>query len=362
MNRFILHCDLDSFFASVEIRDNPVYKGKPVIIGADPKEGKGRGVVSTCSYEARKFGLHSGMPISQAFKRCPHGIYLRPNFEKYHRASNEVMKIIKSYSPLFQQVSIDEAYLDMIDICSKYGEVRNIIETLKNEIYMKIGITISVGCAHTKSLAKIASDYNKPNGITILKPESFKEVLKNMDITRIPGIGKKTKVNYYKKGIRKIGDILNTPLNKMIRKFGKSGEWAWKISNGLDSREVKEFEGERKSISKERTFLEDTDDFKGIITKLENINNNIHEKIIKHNIFYRTVTLKIRFEGYETYTRSRSVPYPIQDKKKVMKIILQLYKEFSNSGKKIRLVGIKLSNLEIKISSKQSDLMKYASI
>ncbi|MFX1337193.1 MAG: DNA polymerase IV [Promethearchaeota archaeon] len=361
MKRFILHCDLDSFFASVEIRDHPEYKGKAVIIGADPKEGKGRGVVSTCSYEARKFGLHSGMPISQAYKRCPHGIYLRPNFEKYHKASNDVMRIIKDYSPLFQQVSIDEAYLDLTNICSNFEEVLKKIAKLKNEIYENIGITISVGCAPTKSLAKIASDYNKPNGITMLKPESFKELIKDLDITRIPGIGKKTKVYYYKKGIRKIGDILNTPLNKMIRKFGKSGEWVWKVANGVDSREVKEFEGERKSISKERTFFEDTSDFEVILSKLEDLNERINKTIMKHNIYYRTITLKIRFEGFLTYTRSKTLAYPIQDKSKVIKVILELYKEFSHSEKKIRLVGIKLSNLEKNLSSKQCDLIKFAS-
>ncbi len=362
MNRFVLHCDLDCFFASVEIRDNPEYKGKPVVIGADPKEGKGRGVVSTCSYEARMFGLHSGMPISQAYKRCPHGIYLRPNFEKYHNASKEVMEIIKSYSPLFQQVGIDEAYLDLTEVCSNYREVRNIIEKLKIEIFKKVRITISVGSAPTKSLAKIASDYNKPNGITILQPKNFREFLKDMDITRIPGIGKKTKKYYYNKGIRKIGDILNTPLKKMIKLFGKSGEWAWKISNGLDSREVKEFEGDRKSISLERTFFEDTTDFNFILSKFEELNNKINKKVNKYNIFYRTITLKIRLEGFLTYTRSKTLPHPIQDKEKVLKVILELYKEFSNSGKKVRLVGIKLSNLEKNITSKQSDLMKFAMI
>jgi DNA polymerase IV (DinB-like DNA polymerase) len=361
MDRIILHCDLDCFFASVEIRDNPEYEGKPVIIGADPKEGKGRGVVSTCSYEARVFGLHSAMPISQAFKKCPHGIYLRPNFDKYHKASKAVMDIIKCYSSLFQQVGIDEAYLDITEQCSNYKEVHTIIEKLKNEIFEKIGITISVGCAPTKSLAKIASDYNKPNGITILKPDNFKEFLKDLDITRIPGIGKKSKLYYYKKGIRTIGDILNTPFKKMRVKFGKNGELVWKIANGLDKREVKEFDEERKSISKERTFLEDTSDFEYILRKLEDINERLNKTVIKHNIYYRTITLKIRLKGFVTYTRSKTLSYHIQNKEKVMKVILELYNEFSNS-KKIRLVGIKLSNLEKNITLKQSNLMKYASI
>ncbi|GAG74822.1 unnamed protein product [marine sediment metagenome] len=155
MSRFILHCDLDYFFAAVEARDNPKYIGKPLVIGADPKNGKGRGVVSTCNYEARKFGLHSAMPISQAFKRCPHGIYLHPNFEKYQKASKEVMEIVNSYSDMFQQVSIDEAFLDVSDKCTNYKEVRSLAEKLKNEVQKKVGITISIGCAPTKSIAKI---------------------------------------------------------------------------------------------------------------------------------------------------------------------------------------------------------------
>ena len=361
ISRLILHCDLDSFFASVEIRDNPLYKGKPVIIGADPKEGKGRGVVSTCSYEARKFGLHSGMPISQAFKRCPHGIYLRPNFEKYHDASEEVMEILKNYSSKFQQVGADEAYLDLTAKYSNFNEVKDVALKIQREVYEKVGITISIGCAPTKSIAKIASDYKKPNGITIVRPDDLKVFLSNMDITRIPGIGKKSKQYYQKKGIKVIGDIISTPLHVMIEKFGKHGKWVWEVANGLDNREVKEFHGSRKSISKERTFYQDTCDMKEIFTKLEELNDRIHKSILKHNIYYRTITLKIRFEGFLTYTRSKSLPLYIQDKNKVLDIILDLYKEFSNSKKKVRLVGIKLSNLEKNSISKQSNITNFIS-
>ena len=361
MSRLILHCDLDSFFASVEIRDNPLYKGKPVIIGADPKEGKGRGVVSTCSYEARKFGLHSGMPISQAFKRCPHGIYLRPNFEKYHEASEEVMEILKNYSSKFQQVGADEAYLDITEKCSNFNEVKDIALKIQREVYEKVGITISIGGAPTKSIAKIASDYKKPNGITIVRSDNLKMFLSNMDITRIPGIGKKSKKYYQKKGVNVIGDIISTPLYVMIEKFGKHGKWVWEVANGLDNREVKEFHGSRKSISKERTFYQDTYDMKEIFTKLEELNDRIHKSILKHNIYYRTITLKIRFEGFLTYTRSKSLQLHIQDKNKVLDIILDLYKEFSNSKKKVRLVGIKLSNLEKNSISKQSNITNFIS-
>ncbi len=359
MSRFILHCDLDCFFAAVEARDNPKYIGNPIIIGADPKNGKGRGVVSTCNYEARKFGLHSAMPISQAYKRCPHGIYLHPNFEKYHKASKEVMEIVNSYSDMFQQVSIDEAYLDISDKCKNVIEVRDLAKKLKDEVQKKVGITISIGCAPTKSIAKIASDHNKPNGVTVVKPEYIKKFLSPMDITRIPGIGKKSQLYYNKKGIKTIGDIINLTLPKMVQLFGKNGEWVWNVANGFDTREVKEFHGDRKSISKERTFFEDTDDFNEILSKLEEINNRIHKSVIKNKIHYKTVSLKIRLEGYLTFTRAHSFIHHIQDKKKVLRVITELTNEFSTMNKKVRLVGIKLSNLKKSPSTFQKTIINY---
>jgi len=362
MNRIILHCDLDCFFAAVEERDNPELKGKPVIIGADPKGGKGRGVVSTCNYEARKYGLHSAMPISKAYKLCPHGVYLHPSSKKYYEASDQVMDIIKTYSPTFEQVGIDEAYLDVSDICKNYTEAKKHAIKLKKEIFNKVGITLSVGISPTKSIAKIASDYEKPNGITVVEPPYIQNFLKDLEITRIPGIGKKSKIYYNKHGIYVIGDIIKTPLNKIIKKFGKYGGWIWKIANGLDDREVKEFHEERKSISKERTFFEDTDDFKLILSKLDEINNKIHKKLENEKIYYRTITLKIRLRGFLTYTRSKSLSYPILNKKKVLETVLELLNEFLKKNKKVRLVGIKLSNLEKNFNVKQTNLINYVEI
>jgi len=362
MERIILHCDLDCFYAAVEIRDNPQCKGNPVIIGADPKEGKGRGVVLTCSYEARVFGLHSGMPISQAYQLCPHGIYLKPDHKKYSKVSQEVMKYLEKYSKTFQQMGRDEAYIDLTDTCMNFNEAKEIAKCIQKEVSEKVGITISVGIAATKSLAKIASDYNKPNGITLFKPESYKEFLSPLDITCIPGIGKKTKIYFYKKGIKKVGDILNISLPKMIMLFGEQGKWIWKVVNGIDNRRVNEFYKGRKSVSAERTFYTDTDDFKEILLKLEEINKRLHETVKKNHITYKTITLKVRFEGYETYTRSKTLTYPIQNEKIVIKTILGLFKEFSKINKKIRLLGIKLSNLEKHQKTHQTDLWNYAYI
>ncbi|MFW9970436.1 MAG: DNA polymerase IV [Candidatus Odinarchaeota archaeon] len=362
MDRLILHCDLDCFFAAVEIRDNPQYKDKAVIIGADPKEGKGRGVIATCNYEARKYGLHSAMPISQAYRRCPHGVYLRPNGKKYINVSKEVMRILESYSNDFQRVGADEAYLELTGKVNDFEEARRIAKEIQKEILEKIGITISIGIAPTKSLAKIASDENKPNGITVVNPENISNFLKDLDITRIPGIGKKTKVYFYKKGLKKIGDIINTPLSKMIELFGKHGKWIWNVANGLDNRKVKEFHEERKSISAERTFYEDTDDFSIIMKKLEDINKKIHKMVCKYHISYRTITLKIRLTGFDTFTRSKSYDLPIRDESTVLKTVLDLYKEFKNSKKKIRLLGIKLSNFDRNIKIKQTNLLEYTRV
>jgi DNA polymerase IV (DinB-like DNA polymerase) len=355
----ILHCDLDCFFAAVEMRDNPELRNKPVIIGADPKEGKGRGVVSTCSYEAREFGIHSALPISQAYKLCPHGIYLQPSHKKYKKVSNQVMEIVSRYSPLFQQVSIDEAYLDISEKCENFQEAKQIAESIREEVKEKIGVTLSIGCSSTKSIAKIASDYNKPNGICIVPPEGIKDFLGDMHITKIPGIGKKTKKYFYREGIRKIGDLMELTLHQLMKMFGKHGKWIWKVINGRDKRRVKEFDEGRKSISKERTFYEDTKNFDKILEKLEEINEKIHYMLIKEKISYRTITFKIRFEDFETYTRSKSISYPICNKEIVLDTILDLYHEFTDSNKKIRLIGIKLSNFERTPKIKQASLLNY---
>ncbi|MFX1519823.1 MAG: DNA polymerase IV [Promethearchaeota archaeon] len=360
MGRIILHLDLDCFFAAVEARDNPEYKDKPLIVGADPKEGKGRGVVSTCSYEARKFGIHSAMPISKAYRLCSHAIFVRPNYEKYKEASEKVMEIIQSYSSAFQRGGIDEAYLDISKRCSNFKHAKNIAEQIQQEIHDKIGVTCSIGCAPTKSLAKIASDYNKPNGITVVEPEpeNIKSFLKDMDITRIPGIGKKTKKYYNEKGIHTIEDIFDTPLPKMIEFFGKYGKWVWQVAHGLDTRPVKEYHN-RKSISKERTFHQDIADVNNVLATFESLNGRIHENLRNHKIYYRTVTLKIRFEGFETFTRSKSVPHPIQDEKKAMRLVCELLKEFLDEKRRIRLVGIRFSNLHKNETTKQTTILNY---
>ncbi len=358
VNRWILHCDIDCFYASVEARDNPSYKGIPLIIGADPKAGKGRGVVLTASYEARKFGLHSGMPISRAYRLCPQGTYVRPIFKKYLAASKEVMKIISKYSTEFQRVGLDEAYIDISNTCFLPEDVKETAEKIQREVYKKVGITCSIGCAPTKSLAKIATDFHKPNGITLIEPNKTIDFLKDMDISCISGVGKKTKYFFYNKGVNTIGDLLEMPTPKIKALFGSLGLWVWKVAHGLDLRPVKEFH-ERKSISKERTFYSDTSDYNTIVSTFEKIADKLTKKLRKHGFSYRTVSIKVRFEGYITYIRSKTLAYPTNDKKNVLEVVFDLYNEFSEYKKKVRLIGVKLSNFEKTEKIKQLNLIPF---
>ncbi len=361
MDRIIFHVDLDCFFAAVEILDHPEYKGFPVIIGADPKKGKGRGVVSTCSYEAREFGLHSAMPISKAYHLCPQGIYVKADFKRIKEISEQVMNILKKYSPVFQQVGIDEAYLDMSEIAKNMNDANKIANKIKDEVQSEIGITCSIGIAFTKSLAKIGSDCNKPNGITLITRENYKTILSPLKITRIPGIGKKSKIHYKKCGFQLIRDFYKISKHKMIAKFGDRGRWIYNLINGNEKRKVHDsnYSHHRKSISKERTFYEDTDDYQEILKKITDLNDKIHDILEKKGFLYRTISLKVRFKGYETFLRSKSFNSAIRNKQKALEVVLELYKEFYIKKRKIRLIGLKFSNLKETEKTNQKKILDF---
>lgn len=349
----IFHVDLDAFFAAVEIRDNPDLKGKPVIIGADPKKGKGRGVVTTCSYEARKFGLHSAMPISIAYNLCPHGVYINGSYEKYEEVSQSVMHILRSYNVDFQQASIDEAYLDFSGYCNNFLDAYKIAVEIQSQIKKEIGITCSIGCSSTKTIAKIASDFNKPQGITIVEPEKLHEFLGQMDITKIPGIGKKTKLMFHRHDIFKIQDLYKTGLSNLVFMFGDYGIWVWNVIMGLDSRPIRE-NYNRKSIGKERTFMEDESRYEVIISKIEELNARIHTILEKQKYRYNTITLKIRLTGFITHTRSKTMKTAFRDEIKARRELEDMFNNFSFEKKKIRLIGVRFSNLEQDVSKTQT--------
>jgi DNA polymerase IV (archaeal DinB-like DNA polymerase) len=349
---------MDSFFASVEVRERPELKGLPVVVGSDPKGGAGRGVVSTCSYEARKYGIHSAMPISQAYKRCPHAVFLRGNMKLYGVVSANVMEILKRFSEKFQQVSVDEAYL------IPGPEIRNFEEAaldalqIKDEIKRQERITCSVGVGPNKLIAKIASGYQKPDGLTIVRPEDVRDFLFPLNVSKIPGIGEKTTDTLKLMRITKVEELANCDIQILSEKFGKMGLWMKQVANGLDFGEVREGEKGLKSISRHETFEEDTNDPVKINGALAMLAESVYRALLKHRFLFKTVTLTVRYEDFTTFTRSKTVPIWTSDIFVIKGTAVQMLSEFIGR-QKIRLVGVGVSKLR-EIDERQMLIADFA--
>jgi DNA polymerase IV (DinB-like DNA polymerase) len=343
--RIILHVDLDAFYASVEQRGNPAYRSKPLIIGADPKGGQGRGVVVTCSYEARKWGVHSGQPISRAYKLLPNATYIRPNFELYEQVSYDVMEHFRKFADKFEQVSIDEAFLEISQSCLKFGGPIELARQMKTELKESEQLTCSIGIAPNKSTAKIASDYKKPDGLTYVDADQVKEFLAPLPVSKISGVGKKTEQRLNQLGIKTIGELASYSPKALHNQFGKSGVWAWAIANAEEKVEIQETYV-MKSIGAEYTFDTDTDDWSAVDNQLAALIDTVHKRLSDEKMTYKTITLKIRFQGFETYTRARTLKFPMSTKGEIVEGIRELTNEFRNYRKRIRLVGARVSGLE----------------
>ena len=336
--------DLDAFYASVEQRGNPSLRGIPLIIGADPKGGRGRGVVVACTYEARKRGLHSGQPISIAYRLCPDGVYVRPNLALYGQVSADVMERLRKYADKLEQVSIDEAFLDVTRRCNEAGGPLELAKQIKAELKEKEGLTCSIGIAPNKSAAKIASDYQKPDGLTYIEPERVKEFLAPLPVSRISGIGKKTEASLNQLGIKTIGDLASYSPKSLYKQFGKTSVWLWAIANGEERVEVQE-NYEMKSIGGEHTFDVDTPDWAVVEEQLRLLVEYVHKRLLEANMEFRTVGLKIRFTGFETYTREKTLRFPTIEREAITATVHELIQEFRSHPKKVRLVGVRLSGL-----------------
>ncbi|MBN1350104.1 DNA polymerase IV [candidate division KSB1 bacterium] len=342
--RIIIHLDMDAFFAAVEQLDFPQYRGKPVIVGADPREGQGRGVVSTASYEARKFGIHSAMPISRAYRLCPNGIYVRPRGKRYSELSRQIMQILYDFSPGIEQVSIDEAFLDVTGCLKLLGDAPTIARNIKQRIRQETGLTASVGIASNKFIAKIASDLEKPNGLVIVEPGTEKAFLKDLPISKMWGIGKKTEPHIRKMGISTIGQLAEYDVKLLVKKLGKAGMHYWRLANGIDHRPVSAF-GPAKSMSEERTFEYDIDDVDILKRKLFEIAEDLGCALRRKHIKGKTITLKIRLEDFSTFTRSHSTVDYTDSSSLIYSTGLSLFENFDRMGMKVRLIGIGMSNL-----------------
>lgn len=342
--RLIFHLDMDAFFAAVEELDHPEYRGKPLVVGADPKGGTGRGVVSTANYVARQYGIHSAMPISQAYRACPHAIFVRGRYSRYSEISEQVMVILGEFSPIIQQISIDEAFLDMSRLTRLHGPPEAIARRLKDRIRGETGLTASVGVAPNKFLAKVASDLQKPDGLTICYPGEERSFLAPLPIRKLWGVGARTAEKLSRLGLKTIGDVAAMPQKQLIALFGKWGLHLWQLANGIDNRPVQSSRV-RKSISEETTFDEDIADFEIVEQMIFRIADRLSRSMRLKRLKGRTITLKLRWEGFETHTRSKTLPEYVDDADTLRAIAVSHFRHIAVPGRRVRLVGIGVSQL-----------------
>lgn len=342
--QIVLHADMDSFFASVEIRERPELKGLPVVVGADPRGGRGRGVVSTCSYEARKYGIHAAMPISQAYKLCPDAAFVPVNMKLYVQVSTNVMEIMKGFAEKFQQYSIDEAYLVPGPEIRSFEEAAITALRIKDEVQRQERITCSVGVGPNKLISKIASGFQKPDGLTVVRPADVRNFLFPLPVSKIPGIGERAAEYLKLMGITQVEELANCDIQRLSERFGKMGLWMKQVANGLDFSEVKEWEEAVKSITRSGTFEEDTNDPVKIADFLEMLAESVHRALLRNHFLFKTVTLKVRYEDFSTYMRSKTVPVWTSDIFVIKRTAMQLLSEFLGR-QKFRLVGVGVSRL-----------------
>ena len=343
VDRKIIHVDMDAFYASVEQRNNPELKGKPVVVGGRPDS---RGVVSTCSYEARKYGIHSAMPTSEAYRRCPHAVFISPaNFDEYRRVSLQIREIFREVTDLVEPLSLDEAYLDVTMNKLSEPSATRLAEWIRKRIFEETALTASAGVSYNKSLAKIASDWNKPDGITVITPDMAESFLKELPVKKFWGVGPVTAAKMKEEGIINGGDLRSWPLWKLSEKFGKSGPWYYNICRGIDERKV-EPSRSRKSLGKERTFSNDVDNLLQLADFLEKLCSAVWKELKEKELEGRTLTVKVKYADFRQITRSRSFYSPIADLKTFSSAALELLGETEAGIRPVRLLGVTVSSFK----------------
>jgi len=331
---------MDAFFAAIEVLDNASLKGRPVIVGGST----GRGVVSTASYEARRFGIHSAMPIFKAREKCPKGIFLPVRKDRYKEVSRKIMDILKGFTPLVEGVSIDEAYLDITGCEDLFGNAEEIARHIKTRIVKETGLTCSIGIAPNKFLAKIASDMHKPDGLTIISADGVDTFLSRLPVEKIPGVGKRTIKGLRHYGIKTAGDLKRFSKEQLLKDFGRFGGRLYELAKGTDNSPVVPYR-EVKSISSEETLPSDTCDFIILKEKLISHANKVAWRLRQEGLKGRTITLKIKFEDFSEISRSRTVAPSTDSTKIISDCAIKQLKDYP-LRKKVRLIGVAVSNLE----------------
>ncbi len=343
--RFIFHLDMDHFYTAVEERENPSIKGNPVVVGSDPKEGKGRGVVSTSNYQARAAGIRSGMPISQAWRLCPKAVYLPPNFPLYIRVSAEIMEVARRYAGKFEQWGIDEAFLDVSDKVKDWAEAEALARQIKQEIKDKTQLTASIGVGPNKLVAKVASDLQKPDGLTVVKEEDAEKFFEPLPVRKLLWVGRKTEAKLKALGVNTIGDLARYDPTALSSMFGVMGVQMHLMAKGLDPSEVEERLGV-KSVSHETTFEEDTTDRVAILQALDALCEDVQKEVAEQKLLFKTITVKIRYQGFETHTKSKTLPRLTGRVEDLKKTAHELLLPYLSADRKMRLIGVRVSSLE----------------
>ncbi|MFO8078755.1 MAG: DNA polymerase IV [Armatimonadota bacterium] len=342
--RIVLHVDFDAFFASVEVRRNPKLRGRPVIVGGTSN----RGVVSAASYEAREFGVHSAMPIWQARRRCPDGVFLPVDGEAYSEYSVRAREILAQFSPRMDPASIDEAYLDVTGSLRLFGGLEALLDRIRSDIRDELGITVSVGCAPNRLVAKIASDWDKPDGLTIVHPDELPERLFELPVDDIPGIGEVTAGKLAQMGVRTIGQLAKVPQTLLERHFGKHGTYLHRAAHGRDESPVPYYQpgdDARKQISREETLAQDTRDLEVLEQRLLALTEEVARRLRRRGQRARTVTLKVKLSNFKLFTRSETLQAPTELEDDIFSVARELLGRVRFGAQMARLIGVGVSNL-----------------
>jgi DNA polymerase-4 len=341
LQRKIIHVDMDAFYAAVEIRNNPTLAGKPVVIGGSPES---RAVVCTASYEARKYGIRSAMACSHAKRLCPHAIFLPPNFEAYSAVSQSIREIFSRHTNVIEPLSLDEAYLDVTHNTSGLY-ASQIAKSIQAAIRNELSLSCSVGVGPNKLIAKIASDFKKPGGITVVVPAQVRSFMASLGVRKLFGVGPATEKRLKALGIEKCSDAWNVSTSLLENELGSFAEWIWEASQGIDTREV-EANWERKSMGREETFEKDTSDISALETSLQELSQSVANHLHEENLDGRTVVLKVKYANFQQITRSKSLNVSTRNPHILFECAKELLHTKTEAGKrKVRLLGVSVSSL-----------------
>jgi DNA polymerase-4 len=339
--RRILHCDMDCFYAAVHMRDDPSLVGRPVVVGGNPD---GRGVVAAANYEARRYGIHSAMPAAQARRLCPETVFLTPEFKRYRAESDAIFAIYRLFTPILQPLSLDEAYLDVTDHLGDFGSATAIAHEIRRRVKDERGLTVSVGVSASKLVAKIASDHDKPDGLTVVKPAEVEAFLAPLPVRRLHGVGPAGEKALHELGITTVGELRKLSLDRLIERFGHCGRTLHAFARGEDSREVSTRQL-RKSLSTEHTFAEDLRSPSEIDATLDVMAAEVAAGLARRELAAATITLKARYPDFTTVTRSHTLPVPTAAAKTLAACARDLVRSTDAFERSVRLLGVGASNL-----------------